>query len=129
MGKTIRFGVSLDEDLLAKFDKLCSEQGYQNRSEAIRDLIRAKLVDRQWEEGGKTMAGTLSIVYDHHVSDLSQKLTAIQHDYHDLIQSTLHVHLDHHNCLEVLVLRGAGEDIRALARSSPPRASSMASWG
>ncbi|WP_029898372.1 nickel-responsive transcriptional regulator NikR [Desulfohalovibrio reitneri] len=116
MGKTIRFGVSLDSDLLERFDALCEEKSYQTRSEAIRDLIRNTLVQREWEQSGGLQAGTLSLVYDHHQSDLAQKLTEIQHDAHDLIQCTMHVHLDHHNCLEVLVLRGEGERIRELAQ-------------
>jgi CopG family nickel-responsive transcriptional regulator len=115
MGKTIRFGVSLDSNLLDRFDALCQERGYQNRSEAIRDLIRGRLVEREWEDAGREMAGTLSLVYDHHHSDLAQRLTEAQHDDHELILSTLHVHLDHDNCLEVLVLRGEGQRIRQLA--------------
>lgn len=116
MGKTIRFGVSLDSELLDQFDKLLGEQRYENRSEAIRDLIRNKLVEKEWEDTDKVLAGTLSLVFDHHQSDLAQRLTEIQHDYHDLILSTLHVHLDHHNCLEVLVLRGPGNQIRDLSQ-------------
>lgn len=115
MGKTIRFGVSLDSDLLDQFDALIAEHKYENRSEAIRDLIRNKLVEKEWEDTDSPLAGTLSLVFDHHQSDLAQKLTEIQHDYHDLILSTLHVHLDHHNCLEVLVLRGPGSKIRDLS--------------
>lgn len=115
MGTTIRFGVSLDSDLLEKFDKLCEQQSYQTRSEAIRDLIRNKLVEREWEDTDRELAGTLSIVYDHHQSGLAQKITELQHDHHEVILSTLHVHLDHHNCLEVLVLRGPGTQLRELA--------------
>ncbi len=116
MGQTIRFGVSLDSDLLEKFDALCEEKSYQTRSEAIRDLIRNTLVQKEWEDAEGELAGTLSLVYDHHHSDLAQKLTEIQHDAHDLIQCAMHVHLDHHNCLEVLVLRGDGRRIRDLAQ-------------
>jgi CopG family transcriptional regulator, nickel-responsive regulator len=114
MGKTIRFGVSLDEDLLTKFDLLCEEMSYQTRSEAIRDLIRNTLVKREWEDTDREIAGTLSLVYDHHQSQLAQKLTEIQHDGLECIVTSLHVHLDHHNCLEVLVLRGPGEKVRKL---------------
>lgn len=116
MGKTIRFGVSLDSDLLEKFDALCEARSYQTRSEAIRDLIRNMLVQREWEDSDKEIAGTLSLVYDHHQSDLAQRLTELQHDWHDVIHSTLHVHLDHHNCLEVLVLRGPGQTLKELAQ-------------
>ncbi|WP_045221676.1 nickel-responsive transcriptional regulator NikR [Desulfonatronum thioautotrophicum] len=114
MGKTIRFGVSLDSDLLEKFDALCDERSYQTRSEAIRDLIRNMLIQKEWEDLGGETAGTLSMVYDHHQSDLAQKLTELQHDYLDIIVTSLHVHLDHHNCMEVLVLRGIGERLREL---------------
>ncbi len=116
MGKTIRFGVSLDSDLLTKFDKLCDEKSYQTRSEAIRDLIRNKLVQQEWEQSSGELAGTLSMVYDHHQSGLAQKLTEIQHEVHEVILSTLHVHLDHHNCLEVLVLKGEAEKIKSLGQ-------------
>ncbi|MBG0776025.1 MAG: nickel-responsive transcriptional regulator NikR [Desulfovibrionaceae bacterium] len=116
MGKTIRFGVSLDSDLLEKFDRLCEERCYQTRSEAIRDLIRNVLVQKEWEATDKEIAGTLTLVYDHHKSDLAQRLTEIQHDAHEIIITSLHVHLDHHNCLEVLVLRGPGEEVRTFAQ-------------
>ncbi len=112
MGKTIRFGVSLDVDLLTKFDDLCEEKSYQTRSEAIRDLIRGALVQKEWEDEGLETMGVLSLVYDHHQSDLSQKLTEIQHQALDAIVTSLHIHLDHHNCLEVLVLRGTAGNIK-----------------
>lgn len=115
MGETIRFGVSLDSDLLEKFDALCEERCYQTRSEAIRDLIRNALVQKEWENPGKEMVGTLTLVYDHHQSDLAQKITEIQHAALDVIVTSLHIHLDHHNCLEVLILRGPGESIKATA--------------
>jgi CopG family transcriptional regulator, nickel-responsive regulator len=116
MGETIRFGVSLDSDLLDKFDLLCKEKSYQTRSEAIRDLIRSMLVQRQWENDDGEVAGTLTLVYDHHQSGLAQKLTEIQHDSHDAILCTMHVHLDHDNCLEVLALKGPAEIIKALGQ-------------
>jgi len=116
MGKTIRFGVSLDSDLLDKFDTLCEEQSYQTRSEAIRDLIRNHLVRKEWEDTDKEIAGTLTMVYDHHQSNLSQRLTELQHEAHDIIMSSLHVHLDHDNCLEVLVLKGSGDVVRMLGQ-------------
>jgi CopG family nickel-responsive transcriptional regulator len=116
MGETIRFGVSLDSDLLEKFDVLCKEKSYQTRSEAIRDLIRSMLVQRQWENSDGEVAGTLTLVYDHHQSGLAQKLTECQHDSHEVILSTMHVHLDHNNCLEVLVLKGSAEMIKTLGQ-------------
>ena len=115
MGQTVRFGVSLDAELLDPFDALRARRGYSNRSEAIRDLIRKELVEEHWEQGKEECAGTLSLVYDHHSSDVSRKLTALQHNDHDIIVAALHVHLDHHNCLEVLILKGAPLRVRALA--------------
>ncbi|MDO5484270.1 MAG: nickel-responsive transcriptional regulator NikR [Desulfovibrionaceae bacterium] len=114
MGKLARFGVSLDEDLLEPFDALCARKAYSNRSEAIRDLIRKALVQEAWENGGQG-AGTLTLVYDHHKHDLARRLMAIQHDDHDIIVTTMHVHLDHHNCMEVLVLKGETARVQALA--------------
>ncbi|SKA72947.1 nickel-responsive transcriptional regulator NikR [Desulfobaculum bizertense] len=116
MGKTIRFGVSLDSDLLDKFDRHCEENSYQTRSEAIRDLIRNTLVKNEWTDENHEVAGTLTLVYDHHQSNLSQRLTELQHEAHHLIMSSLHVHLDHFNCLEVLVLRGTAGEIRNLGQ-------------
>lgn len=115
MGETIRFGVSLDSDLLEKFDALCAERCYQTRSEAIRDLIRNALVQKEWEDLSKEMIGTLTLVYDHHQSDLAQRMTEIQHSSLDVIITSLHIHLDHHNCMEVLVLRGPGEVLKSTA--------------
>jgi CopG family nickel-responsive transcriptional regulator len=115
MGQTIRFGVSLDSDLLEKFDALCEEKCYQTRSEAIRDLIRNTLVQKEWEDLNREMVGTLTLVYDHHQSDLAQKMTEIQHSSLDVIVTSLHIHLDHHNCMEVLILRGPGQDLKATA--------------
>jgi CopG family transcriptional regulator, nickel-responsive regulator len=115
MGKTIRFGVSLNSDLLEQFDALCEERSYPNRSEAIRDLIRSVLVEKEQQQTDKEIAGVLTLVYDHHYSDLAQRLVEIQHDEHDVILTTMHVHLDHHNCLEVLILKGPGDAIRRLA--------------
>ena len=115
MGQIVRFGVSLDAELLTPFDTLCARRGYSNRSEAIRDLIRKALVEESWEQGGEECAGTLSLVYDHHCSDVSRRLTALQHDEHDVVIAALHVHLDHDNCLEVLILKGEPSRVRSLA--------------
>ena len=115
MGKLTRFGVSLDEELLEPFDPLCAVKGYSNRSEAIRDLIRKALVAEEWHQADGQGAGTLTLVYDHHKNDLARRLTQMQHDEHDIIIATLHVHLDHHNCLEVLILKGEAARVRALA--------------
>ena len=115
MGKLTRFGVSLDEELLEPFDALCAVKGYSNRSEAIRDLIRKALVAEEWHQADGQGAGTLTLVYDHHKNELARRLTQMQHDEHDIIIATLHVHLDHHNCLEVLILKGEATRVRALA--------------
>jgi CopG family nickel-responsive transcriptional regulator len=114
MKEVVRFGVSLDNNLLDDFDKLIAQKGYNNRSEAIRDLIRDNLVGQEWDANKETV-GTVTIVYDHHVRALTDKLTSIQHDYQHLIVSAMHVHLDHDHCLEVLVVRGRGSEVRKVA--------------
>ncbi len=113
--KVVRLGVSLPSDLLRPFDRLVERRGYQSRSEAIRDLIRRTLIEEEWKESASDVAGTLTLVYDHHNRDLPGRLMDIQHDHHDLVVTTQHVHLDHHNCLEVLVLRGPAREIERLA--------------
>ncbi len=110
-----RIGVAIDGDLLGKFDDLISRRGYTNRSEAFRDLIRADLVNDVAEKGSSTIAGTITLLYDHHVRQLSEKLTSMQHEHHSSILSSLHVHLDHDNCLEVIVLKGKAAEVRAIA--------------
>jgi len=110
-----RIGVAIDTSLLDKFDRLISQRGYTNRSEAFRDLIRDDLVEKTWESPDSPVVGTVTLVYDHHVRRLNEKLTGLQHDFHRLILSTLHVHLDHDNCLEVLVVRGKSSDVRKVA--------------
>ena len=115
MSSVTRFGVSLDENLLAQFDRVIARKGYTNRSEAIRDLIRNSLVREQWELGADQVVGTLTLVYNHNVRDLSDKLTDLQHAHYKAIVSTLHVHLDPHHCLEVLVLRGNAKELKSIA--------------
>lgn len=115
MAEIVRFGVSMDDRLLEKFDKLIEGKGYKNRSEAVRDLIRNALVDEQWANGDEEAVGTVSLVYDHHTRELSDKLTEHQHSHHREIVSALHVHLDAHHCLEVVVLKGKAGEIRHLA--------------
>jgi CopG family nickel-responsive transcriptional regulator len=110
-----RFGVSIEGRLLAQFDKLIGRRGYRNRSEAIRDLIRDRLVEEEWAAGNREVAGTLTLIYDHHTRDLQSRMTELQHRHHTHVVATLHVHLDHHNCLEVLVVKGRPREIRALA--------------
>lgn len=115
MSNITRFGVSLDETLLGEFDALCEKRGYPNRSEAIRDLIRKSLVEEEWQDKDTEVAATLTLIYDHHRSDLAQRITAVQHEEHHMVITTLHVHLDHNNCLEVIVLKGKVEMIRSFA--------------
>jgi CopG family nickel-responsive transcriptional regulator len=110
-----RFGVSLDENLLRRFDRLIADKGYANRSEAIRDLIRDSLVSEQWEAGTEETAGTITLVYSHDTRELNDTLNEIQHHHHAAVISTMHIHLDGHNCLEVLVVRGKGREIRKIA--------------
>ena len=115
MAGLTRFGISMDEQLLAQFDALIEGKGYVNRSEAIRDLIRNALVEDQWGRGDEETVGTVTVVYDHHVRDLADKLTEHQHAHHDNIVSALHVHLDHDNCLEVVVVKGTVKEVKRLA--------------
>jgi CopG family nickel-responsive transcriptional regulator len=110
-----RFGVSLDENLLKRFDRLIADKGYANRSEAIRDLIRDSLVSEQWEAGTEETAGTITLVYSHDTRELNDTLNEIQHHHHAAVISTMHIHLDGHNCLEVLVVRGKGREIKKIA--------------
>ncbi len=115
MADVTRFGVSLDERLLRQFDRLIQRKGYSNRSEALRDLIRESLVRDQWDMGSAEAVGTLTLVYNHEVRELADKLTDLQHEHYRRIVSTLHVHLDPHHCLEVLVLRGRASELKAIA--------------
>jgi CopG family nickel-responsive transcriptional regulator len=117
MSNLVRFGVSIDERLLDRFDELIAERSYVNRSEALRDLIRGALVEDQWEAGDAEAIGTVTLVYDHNSHDLADKLTDHQHTHHEEIVSTLHVHLDADHCLEVVVLRGVARDLKGIADS------------
>ena len=114
MAGLTRFGVSIPDSLLGDFDRLIAHKGYQNRSEAIRDLIRDSLVTEEWREGNRGMVGTISLVYSHHTRELSRILTKLQHNHYRTILSTLHIHMDEHNCLEVLVVKGKGEEIKKI---------------
>jgi len=118
MGKLVRFGVAMDEGLLAKFDELVARRGSAtNRSEAVRDLVRDALVDEQWEAPDEEIVGTITMVFDHHANDLAEKLDSLQHAHHDKVVSSMHVHLDAHNCLEVIVVRGESGAIRGIAEA------------
>ena len=109
-----RFGISLEEDLILAFDKHIQKQGYSNRSEAIRDLIRKDLLQSAKIRGG-TIAGAVVMTYDHHKRELVNKLLDIQHDFQKTILSTQHIHLDHHHCLEIIAVKGKAAEIEALA--------------
>ncbi len=115
MSELSRIGVAIDSALLKKFDALISRRGYTNRSEAFRDMIRDELVQQTWERSDSLVVGTVTLVYDHHVRLLSERLTEMQHEAYHNVLSTLHVHLDHDNCLEVLVLKGKAAAVRKIA--------------
>jgi CopG family transcriptional regulator, nickel-responsive regulator len=114
MSELTRTGLSLDRDLLAKFDQAITGKGYKNRSEAVRDLIREHLVSVDVEQD-KEIVGTLTIVYDHHRPNLTEELVEAQHHAGNKVLAATHVHLDHNNCLEVIILRGRSSTIRDLA--------------
>ena len=109
-----RFSISMEEDLLKKFDGHLNGHGYSNRSEAVRDLVRQALIDEEWQ-AGEEVVGVITLVFDHHQRKLQGKLTELQHDHHDMIISSTHVHLDHHNCLEVIIVKGEAGSVRELA--------------
>ncbi|MBU0731238.1 MAG: nickel-responsive transcriptional regulator NikR [Proteobacteria bacterium] len=109
-----RFSISLENDLLKKFDIFINLRRYNNRSEAIRDLIRKSLIQDEWE-ADKEVIGVISLVYDHHQRQLQEKITEAQHDFHHLIISTTHIHMDHDNCLEVIIVRGYAQQVQSLA--------------
>ena len=115
MAEMTRFGVSMEQGLLERFDGWVNRHGWANRSEAIRDLVRDRLVQERWKAKGENVVATLTFVYDHHTADLQTRLTRLQHHFKGKVLSSLHVHLDHHNCIEVLVMRGRAPDIQKLA--------------
>jgi len=115
MANIVRFGSSIPETLLDKFDALIEEQGYSNRSEAIRDLIRDRLVESQWEEQDTENVGVITLVYNHSTPELTERLNSQQHKNQGIIVSNLHIHLTEHNCLEVIVVRGKSSEIRDVA--------------
>jgi CopG family transcriptional regulator, nickel-responsive regulator len=115
MSKITRFSVSLEDDLLDEFDRYCRQQQFATRSEAIRQLLRDTLTKEAWGAESKDAAGTLTLVYDHHRPQLRDHLTKLQHDHNDLVVSTLHAHLTHDLCLEVIVLRGPSAQLQKIA--------------
>ena len=115
MSELSRIGVAIESDLLARFDRVIEKQGYSNRSEAFRDLVRDKLVGAAVEAPDAPVVGTITLIYDHHFRMLPNKLMDIQHGYHDIVIATTHAHLDHNTCLEVVVVKGSGHRVRKLA--------------
>ena len=115
MGELSRIGIALDSDLLKRFDRSIEKSGYTNRSEAFRDLIRDRLVREQTAAPDATVVGTVTLIYDHHASGITEKLTEAQHEHHDLVVSTSHAHLDHDSCLEVLIVHGKAARIEHFA--------------
>ena len=113
-GLLVRFGVSVEQELLASFDRLVRNKGYTNRSEALRDLMREQLISQVWQAGAEVV-GTITLVYDHHVRELEKQLTDLAHDHCQTIVSALHVHLNDRYCLEVMVLRGKAGQLQRLA--------------
>jgi len=117
MGELARIGIAIPEELLEEFDRLLERRGYATRSEAVRDLVRKELVDEIAASPNAEVYGTVTLIYDHHARLLLDKLTDIQHRYHDAIMSSVHVHLDHDNCLEVILVRGKSELVQKLANA------------
>ena len=116
MSDIIRFGVSIDQDLLENYDRLIAERGYATRSEALRDLIRDTLIQHKIETESEIQAlGSLTLVYDHHARNLSQEMGNFQHEFHEIILSVMHLHVSHDDCLEIIALRGIVSEIVALA--------------
>lgn len=112
--KLKRIGVSIEETLLAKFDGLVDRRGYENRSEAVRDIIRETLLEHSWEKDEQIVAGSIMLFYNHHRRHLMDELTNIQHEMHDYVMATTHFHMDHYNCLEIVVVKGKANEIQGL---------------
>ncbi len=115
MGVLSRIGIALDSELLKRFDRSIGRRGYTNRSEAFRDLIRDRLVSEQTAAPNATVVGTVTLIYDHHAHGVTEKLTEVQHENHDLVVSTSHAHLDHDSCLEVLIVHGQSARVAQFA--------------
>lgn len=117
MASLERFGVSIEDDILSRFDDLIKERGYTSRSEAIRDLMRQEFVRTEWSDPDTEVVGTITVVYEHHEHELANTLAELQHQHHGNIVCSTHIHLDAHNCLEVIVIRGRAEDVRTVANT------------
>ena len=114
-GTLVRFGVSMDERLLKVLDGIVARRGYTSRSEALRDLVRGEQVREAWGKESGPVVGTLTLIYDHHVRELAERLVDLQHDHHGLVHSTMHIHLSHRMCLEVVVLNGKPQEVQRLS--------------
>jgi len=112
--RTDRVTISLEPDLLAELDRFLERKGYSNRSQGIRDIVRARFVQEEWQTGRRATVATVNLVYDHHKRELMERLAHLQHENLERIVSSLHIHLDHEHCLEVLVLRGPGRELKEL---------------
>ena len=115
MSDLTRTALAIDKGLLAKFDGWMKRHGYTNRSEAVRDLVRSALVEEQWRDPGANVVAVLSIIFDHAARDLAQEVTEMQHKDHHAVLCSQHVHLDHHRCLEVILMQGKARQLRRLA--------------
>lgn len=114
MAELVRLSITMEQDLHEQLEEILQLHGYENRSEFIRDMIRTRLVEREWERD-EEVVGTITMIYDHCKRDLAQKLTSYQHEEHDLILATTHVHLDHDMCAEVIIARGRASTIQRMA--------------
>lgn len=119
MGDLVRFGVSAEDELIESFDRLSEQKGYSNRSEALRDLMRDALVQARLEKhpDSAVVLGSLTLVYDHHAREISERMGEIQHERHGLVVSVLHVHISHDDCMEIIALRGKSNEIREMANA------------
>lgn len=115
MSKLVRFSISLEQSLLSRLQRLVRKSRYTNRSEYIRDMIRGQLVEQEWADTQQVVVGTITLIYDHHARQLTDRLVDIQHEHHDQILATTHVHLSHHLCAEMIMLRGSAGAVRQLA--------------
>jgi len=117
MGELARIGIAIPEELLEEFDRLIARRGYATRSEAVRDLIRKEMVDEISASPNAEVYGTVTLIYDHHTRLLPERLTELQHQYHAAIMSSVHIHLDHDNCLEAILVRGKSALVQKLANA------------
>jgi CopG family nickel-responsive transcriptional regulator len=117
MSSLERFGVSMEDELLTRFDELIAARGYGSRSEAIRDLVRRELVSEEWADPKAEVVGTITLVYEHHEHELAKVLPDLQHQYHDCVICSTHIHMDAHNCLEVIIVRGVSSKVKLIANT------------